>query len=205
MLVTDRRRARGGDLVRAVSDAVRGGVACVQVREKDLSDEAYVELVRRIRDRAPAGTIVIVNGRARIARILDLPLHLPAGAPMPSPRSAFPVVGRSLHAADEVRAALEEGANYVVAGTVYATESKPGHAGAGLVALRELVAAAGDVPLFAIGGVTISRVPEVLRTGAYGVAVCGAILGAPDPQRAAEGFLLALAVAGAGERAHGRG
>jgi thiamine-phosphate pyrophosphorylase len=202
MLVTDRRRVPRGDLVRAVAEAARGGVACIQVREKDLPDDAYVELVRRIRDRVPADTNVIVNGRARIARVLGLALHLPAGSPLPSPRSAYSAIGRSAHSAAEVRAAVEERADWLVAGAVYPTESKPGQPGAGLEVLRERVGGAGRIPVFAIGGVTISRVPEVLRAGAYGVAVCGAILGAPDPQRVAEGFLLALVVAGAGARVH---
>ena len=194
MLVTDQRRARGKDLARAVLEAVRGGVGCVQIRERELADDAYVDLVRRIRDGAGDDTLVLVNGRSRIARVLKLGLHLPADVPLPPASNSFPVVGRSIHDEAQARAALAEGMAYVLGGTVFATESKPGHAGDGLLALRRMVSACDGIPLFAIGGITISRVPEVMRTGAFGVAVCGGILSAPDPRRATEGYLMALAV-----------
>lgn len=205
MLVTDQRRARGRDLARTVLEAVRGGVRCVQVREKELGDEAYVDLVRRIRDGAGDDALIIVNGRPRIARVLHLGLHLPVGTPLPPGTVSFPVMGRSVHDEPQARAAVAEGIDYVLGGTVYATESKAGHPGDGLNALRRMVRACGDTPLFAIGGVTISRVPEVLRTGAFGVAVCGGVLSAPDPRQAAEGYLMSLAVGVPGGAVRPRG
>ena len=92
MLVTDQRRARGRELARTVLEAVRGGIRCVQIREKELADEAFVDLVRRIRDGATDDTIVLVNGRPRIARVLQLGLHLPSEAPFPPAPASFPLL-----------------------------------------------------------------------------------------------------------------
>ena len=62
MLVTDRRRTRGRDLVPCVAQAVSGGVGLVQVREPDLPDDELRELVRRIRDAVGTRTTIVVNG-----------------------------------------------------------------------------------------------------------------------------------------------
>jgi thiamine monophosphate synthase len=51
------------------------------------------------------------------------------------------------------------------------------------------------VPVFAIGGVTVTRIPELIHGGAFGVAVCGAILSSNDPRRVAQAMSLALEVA----------
>ena len=67
--------------------------------------------------------------------------------------------------------------------------------GAGPGHLRRIVEAAGEVPVLAIGGIRLSSIPDVVRAGARGVAVCGGILGRRDPRRAAQAYALALRVA----------
>jgi thiamine-phosphate diphosphorylase len=184
MLVTDRRRVPRRDPVELVGAAVRGGVAFVQVREKDLPDDELRALVRRIRDRIPPSTLVGVNGRVAIARSEGCGLHLPAAAPSPDTRK-LTFFGRSAHDLDEVRRAVDEGADYLIVGPVYPTPSKPGHPGRGPDLIRQVVSRVGPIPVFAIGGVEPANVGEVLRAGAWGVAVSGAILSAPDAAAAA--------------------
>jgi thiamine-phosphate pyrophosphorylase len=204
MLVTDRKRTRGRRLLPLVHAAVRGGAGLVQVREKDLADDALRGLVASLRDRLPTETRIAVNGSYRVARTTGSGLHLPADQALPwsgrgAPRDLW--WGRSAHGPRELDCARREGADYVIVGTVYATESKPGRRAAGPALIERARRDVGEVPIYAIGGMTVSRIPEVVHAGAHGVAVCSAILSANDPQRVAEAMLLALNVAcgGAGE------
>jgi thiamine-phosphate pyrophosphorylase len=199
MLFTDRGRVRGGDLVAAVAAAARGGLRCVVVREPDLDDSEYRALLERLQQRIATGTQIVVHGRPAVACDLKLGLHLPARAPAIGPRGRRPVpYGRSVHDADELAQALTERVDYAVVGTIFETESKPGHTPSGVALLERLHRQAPTLPLLAIGGVSVSRIPAAIHAGAHGVAVCGALLTAADPERVAQGLLLALNVASGG-------
>ncbi len=193
MLVTDRHRCRR-DLVDVVEEAAGGGAGIVQIREKDLTDDALRDLVTRVAAVVPGSTLITVNGRWRLARASGVGLHLPAGHHLVD-RSGIRLYGRSAHGADEVRAALREGVDYIIVGTIFPTSSKPGFPGAGLDFLRELCEAAAPTPVYAIGGMHVSVVPDVIHAGAWGVAVCGALVEASAPARVAQAFSLALEVA----------
>ncbi len=198
MLVTDRHAARGRDLVALVRAAVDGGVGIVQLRERDLDDAELGRLARRLQEALPTRVALVVNGRPALARELGLGLHLPAAAPPLADRAlreALPLFGRSTHDEVEAECAAVEGADYVVLGTIYATSSKPGRPGSGPELVRAVARRVEPLPLFAIGGVTVARVPELLRAGAHGVACCSALLAARDPRRVAQALALAIAVA----------
>jgi len=109
-------------------------------------------------------------------------------------------VGVSTHDDEEVARAVEEGAHWVFAGTIYETPSHEASAPRGSVAVSGARAAAGGVPVLAIGGVTPERVAEVCHAGAHGVAVIRGIWDAGDPRDALGRYLDALAEA-AGEGA----
>ena len=96
-------------------------------------------------------------------------------------------IGASVHSAGEGRAAVEAGADWVIAGTTWATPSHPGRPGAGLPLIRAL-AAAGVAPV-AIGGVTVARAAEARAAGAAGAAVLRGIWDAPDPADAVRQYL----------------
>jgi len=195
MLVTDRRRSPRRELAELVAAAVAGGVGAVQIREKDLPDAALVEIVGRIRQAVPPSTMLIVNGRPGVARATGCGLHLPA-AHGSEDRRSLAVIGRSVHDLEEARRGLAEGVDYLILGPIYPTRSKPGHPGAGLDRLREIAGLAAPTPVFAIGGIAVSRVPEVVGAGAWGVSVCGAILSSSEPLRTAEALRRAVDVAG---------
>ncbi len=91
-------------------------------------------------------------------------------------------IGRSIHSGDEAARAVEEGADYLVAGNIYETDSHPGRPAAGLELVRK--AAGLGVPVIAIGGITPLRAAEVKSAGAYGVAAIRALWQAPDPAQA---------------------
>ena len=132
MLVTDRRRTRGRELVDLVARAVRGGVDAVQVREPGLPDDELRDLVQRIRKEVGPETSIVVNGSSRVARTMHTGLHLPARAPLLGDLDLGGApYGRSVHDDRELRVALEDGATYLLVGTIFRTESKPGRRPAG--------------------------------------------------------------------------
>jgi thiamine biosynthesis protein ThiS len=99
------------------------------------------------------------------------------------------LVGRSVHSPESARAS--SGLDYVLAGHVFPSASKPDKPPLGLAGLAHIVSAA-PCPVIAIGGLTTERVADVLRAGAHGVAVIGAIAEAPDPCSAARALRAAI-------------
>ncbi len=193
MLVTDRRRC-GGDPAARIAAGLAGGPALVQIREKDLDVEGRIGLVRSIREPIGPEPILVVNGCPETARATGAGLHLPAASFRENMRPAgIGLVGCSIHSLAELEAALSIGPDYLLAGTVFPTRSKPGAPGIGLERLEALVAAAGDIPVFAIGGVDRRNASQVRQAGAWGAAVVGAWIGTPDPAEAVRRILAALA------------
>jgi thiamine-phosphate diphosphorylase len=99
-------------------------------------------------------------------------------------RRVFPAgwIGRSVHTVEDARAAVAEGADFLVVGSIYRTASHPDREPAG----PELVTRAArlGVPVIAIGGVTSERVSELKNAGAYGVAAIRSLWQAADPAAA---------------------
>jgi thiamine-phosphate pyrophosphorylase len=184
MLVTNRAVAGGEDaLVKKAGLAVEGGADWVQVREKDMGVADLVRLVRRIVQVARGRAKVVVNGplQAAIEGGAD-GVHLPESADMV--RHHGMIVGRSVHEPAAASVAEEEGADYIVAGPVFAT---PTHAGVNPLGLGLItdIAERVAIPVVAIGGINAHRAAGVIVTGASGVAVVRAILESPDPRREA--------------------
>jgi thiamine-phosphate diphosphorylase len=100
---------------------------------------------------------------------------------------ARPWIGASVHSGDEAREAAAGGADFVMAGAVYATDSHPGQPPAGLGMIED--AAAGGLPVIAVGGITPGRVGEVLAAGAAGVAVIRGVWDEGDVVEAVRRYL----------------
>ncbi len=147
------------------------------------------------------GAGVLVNDRADVAVAScadgvhggaeDLPV-----AAMRSIVGADRLVGGTARDPQTARRLEAEGADYLGVGPVYTTSSKQGlPAPIGLDTLARVVDAV-SIPVIAIAGITVERVPQVLATGAHGVAVLSAITAAPDPAVATAAFLAAGLAAG---------
>jgi thiamine-phosphate pyrophosphorylase len=189
-LVTDRRRLSGPAstfararecLLRQVAFAIEARVDVVQIRERDLE---AADLARLTTDAVALArgsrTRVVVNDRLDVALAAGAAgVHLRGDSIAPqAARSIAPagfLIGRSVHAVeDAVQSAAD--VDYLIAGTVWDTESKTGAAGShSLLGVRGLaaVAAAVGVPVIAIGGVTAERMPALAESGAAGVAAIG--------------------------------
>ncbi|OHB26085.1 MAG: thiamine-phosphate diphosphorylase [Desulfuromonadaceae bacterium GWC2_58_13] len=194
-LITDRRQVSGGDLVRAVCSALRGGVRAVQLREKDLTARELLPLARELRLLThDFGARLLINDRIDVALAVEADgVHLGGGSLPPAEARAIlgpnRLIGVSTHHRSEILAAAAHGADFVTFGPIYFTPSKaPYGAPVGLAALRD-ACVLSTLPVFALGGVTPDRLPELLETGCRRVACIGAILAAFSPETAAGNFL----------------
>ncbi|CAJ1497181.1 thiamine phosphate synthase [[Mycobacterium] holstebronense] len=198
-LCTDARRERG-DLAEFADAALAGGVDIIQLRDKGSAGEkrfgpleargelAALEILADAARRH--GALLAVNDRADIARAAGADvLHLGQDdLPLPAAREIIGpevLIGRSTHDRDQVAAALAEPVDYFCTGPCWPTPTKPGRTAPGL----ELVRFAADTrqakPWFAIGGIDIERLPQVVQAGASRVVVVRAITAAEDPRAAA--------------------
>jgi thiamine-phosphate pyrophosphorylase len=172
-------------------EALRGGVDWVQLRHKSAAAAALYAEAAALRAEVHAhGARLAINDRLDVALTVGADgVHL-AGQSLPvAPAVELGggrlLVGRSVHGLDEAVAAAQAGADYLTFGHVFPTTSHPGVPPRGLAELAAIVAAV-DVPVLAIGGITVDNLPAVLATGCAGIAVISAILADPDPARAAE-------------------
>jgi thiamine-phosphate pyrophosphorylase len=187
--VTDRRRLHGASLERVVEFAVAGGVAAVHLREPDLPVTALFALAERLRGLTGGRCALVINDRVDVALAVAADgVQLGYGSlPVAAARCAAGDrlrIGRSVHSVSEAIMAEREGADFVLLGTLYATESHPEAAPAGLELVKEARAAV-RIPVIGIGGITAAKAGAVMAAGADGVAVIGAIQSAPDAEAAA--------------------
>lgn len=169
-------------LLAQLRGAIAGGVTAVQIRERGLDAREHVHLVRACVE-LTRGTAcrVIVNDRTDVALVAEADgVHLRErsisidDARRLATLHRF-IVGRSVH--DRSTAVRARNADYLIAGSVFETASKPaGQRWLGLDGLRDVVDAAGKCPVWAIGGVTQERMAAVTACGVHGVAAIGAFL-----------------------------
>lgn len=202
MLVTDSSdgpvgaRLRGRALSEAVRAAVEGGANMVQVREKALSHDELVVLAAHLRRAIDGRALLLVNGDVDAAAEAGADgVHLPAdGISIAEARARGGdglLISRAVHGFEEAAAAEREGADVIVLGTVFRSASHPGGRVIGVEGVRAACAGV-HVPLLAIGGVTAANAGEVMRAGASGVAVIGAIFDAEDAREAARALRAAI-------------
>ena len=203
-LCTDGRRSTG-DLLPFLDAVLASGVDIVQLREKGLEAGEELALLEVFAAAcARHGALLAVNDRADVALAAGADvLHLGQDdLPVPVARRILgpgPVIGRSSHSPAQASAvAAEDGVDYFCAGPVWTTPTKPGRPGTGLP-LVSYAASLGTSspetsspettrPWFAIGGIGLPQLDEVLAAGATRVVVVRAITEAPDPGAAAAAF-----------------
>jgi thiamine-phosphate pyrophosphorylase len=140
-----------------------------------------------------------LHGDPKIARDAGAAgVHLPAKANPAEARKLLgknALIGMSIHDAEEARAADPAALDYIIAGPVFATASKPGYGPAlgpkGLAAIVH----ASRVPVIAIGGIDAKNVGDCSAAGARGVAVMGGVMRAKSPAGAVMQLLGAFAAA----------
>jgi thiamine-phosphate pyrophosphorylase len=192
--------------VPALADAyLAGGARFLQIRAKRSAGGALLKMCEQVVASArPANATVIVNDRADIATLSHADgVHL--GQDDLDPANArrilggFATIGLSTHSIDQARAAARAPVTYIAVGPVFGTSSKAtgyNAVGTALVSeVREMLDKEGvDLPIVAIGGITLERAPGVLRAGAASVAIISDLLSGADPAVRVREFLAALGI-----------
>ena len=208
-LVTDRRVCPPDELPGRVAAAVAGGVDVVQLRDKEMPGAALLELAERLRKVIAGRALLLVNERADVAlaaRADGVQLG-EAALPTAAVRAIMgdaSIIGRSVHSAPGACAAAESGADFLLVGTMFATNSHPGEEPSGPELLSRIAAAGITLQMLGIGGVTEDNAGQVIAAGAHGVAVITSILAHDDPRAAAQRLKNAMIDAVAPPAAAGR-
>ncbi len=187
-------RARGGrgtpervGLLERLRSAAAAGATMIQIRERQFGDRDLAEFVRDVVDVArEAGTLVTVSDRTDIALAAAADgVHLKGDGPPPEDvRRIVPpgfIIGRSVHGDEEARTIESSAAcDYLLFGTVFPSRSKPAdHPIAGLDGLAR-VCRRVQIPVVAIGGLSVERAPDVAAAGAAGIAAISLFADAHD-------------------------
>lgn len=191
MVVSD-RRASSRPIPVLARLALAGGADLFQVREKDLPEPEIDQLVQRTIAEVGSASQIIVNGHPAIAERYQTGLHLPDRSNVildALDLAPGALLGRSVHRDSPI--AQWERFDYLIAGHVFPTASKPGAPPLGLAGLRQLTEQA-PVPVLAIGGISPLNAGAALEAGAKGTAIMSAINANDDPFSATQRYRDAL-------------
>jgi thiamine-phosphate pyrophosphorylase len=192
------------------ADAVLGaGVDLLQLRDKQAEAGPLLAasgVLRAAAERHDA--LFAINDRADVALAAGADvLHLGQDdLPLDWARRILGddvLLGRSTHDLTQATQAAAEPWDYLVAGPVWATATKPGRPATGTALLEAVAALDPPQPWFAIGGITAANLPEVAAAGAARIVVVRAITDAPDPATATGALREALAEYAGPRRATG--
>ena len=176
--ITDRRLCKPKLIQDYVASLLDTGVRAIQLREKDLSDTELRSVAVPINHICKAYSAkLFINSNIGVAADVGVDgVHLPESLldTIQKAKARNLLVGCSVHDLDVAQKMQVAGANFVTYSPIYPTMSKPNPA-VGLKSLRRIVGAL-DFPVFALGGITPSKVPECLNSGAFGVAAMSSVM-----------------------------
>jgi len=186
LVITDKKLKP--NIVKAIEDVLRGGATSIQLRLKESSTKEMIEVGRKIRKLTRNyGALYFVDDRLDVALATDADgVQLgPDDIPIAIAREMAPnlIIGGSVYSLEEAVRAESEGADFLGAGSVFASPTKTDARVIGLNGLREIVKNV-KIPVVAIGGINTSNAEAVLKTGVAGIAVISAVMGAEDVCRA---------------------
>lgn len=183
--VTDRMWTGKQTLIEQVEDALRGGVTCVQLREKELDDESFLEEAITLKALCQKYNVpLFINDNVDIAIKCGADgIHvgqedMAAGA-VRSLVGDNMMIGVSVHTVAEALEAVKNGADCLGVGAMFSTSTKTD---ADVLPMEELkaICSAVDIPVVAIGGLSEDNIPQLAGTGVDGVALVSAVFGAED-------------------------
>ncbi|MCQ2531273.1 MAG: thiamine phosphate synthase [Saccharofermentans sp.] len=178
--VTDRYWLNGRTLTQVVKESLDGGVTFVQLREKDLDDETFLQEAKELQALCKEYKVpFVINDNVDIAVAMDADgVHvgqsdMEAGD-VRAKLGPDKIIGVSAQTVEQALLAQERGADYLGVGAVFPTGSKDDADDVSHETLKAICEAV-DIPVVAIGGIKMSNVCELKGTGIDGIAVISAI------------------------------
>ena len=198
--VTDRRWLNGRKLSDDVESAIRGGAGMVQLREKDLDDEAFLEEALKLKELCAVYKVpLIINDNVAVALKADADgVHVGQSdldaADVRGLIGPDKILGVSAHSLDEALLAVKHGADYLGVGAAFATGSKTdvnviSHG------IYSEICSNVEIPVVAIGGIDADNIAELKGSGISGAAVISAVFAADDIEAAARKLKVRIAEA----------
>ncbi len=187
--VTDRAWTGKKTLYQQVEEALRGGVTCVQLREKDLGYEEFLREAKEVHALCRRyGVPFIVNDNVEVAAACGAEgVHVGqedmAAGEVRRRVGEGMILGVSVHTVEEARKAVENGADYLGLGAVFPTSTKTDVDQMSSETLRAICEAV-DVPVVAIGGISRDNIGKLAGSGVDGAALVSAIFSAEDIEAA---------------------
>ncbi len=188
--VTDRSWLKGQTLYEQVEQALKGGVTLVQLREKGLGEEQFLQEARQVQKLCRRfGVPLIINDSIEVALAVDADgVHL--GQDDANAAQARQLLGRdkiigvSAHNVQEALQAVQDGADYLGSGAVFGSGTKTNVSTLPMQTLREICSAV-PIPVVAIGGITEQNIQQLSGSGIAGAAVVSAIFAQENIEEAA--------------------
>ena len=192
MITEDSSCSGNEDLLDRISKSVRGGVNMVQLRDSKKSSGELYSLANDIRSTSFRKALFIVNDRIDVAIASEADGVQLKGSSMTVTDTRRicgekMFIGRSVHRLDAAIRAQNQGADFLLGGTIFESDTHPGIDPNGLEflsSLREKI----HIPIIAVGGVTPKNAIDCIRAGAQGVAVIRAFTNNKDPECIARDF-----------------
>lgn len=184
-LVTDSDILEGRDFYNCIEEALKGGVTILQLREKDASGKEFLERAIKLRELTKKYNVkFIINDRVDIAMLCNADgVHVgQSDIPANKVRELIgedKIVGVSARTVEEALIAKENSADYLGVGAMFTTTTKLDAKSVSIEKLKEIKKAV-DLPIVAIGGLSLNNIDKLKVCNVDGYAVVSAILGAPN-------------------------
>ncbi len=189
-LVTDNKALHGKDFFEVVEDALKGGVSIVQLREKELSDEEFIEKALKLKELTKKYNVpLIINDNINVAIAVDADgLHIgqkDIARYGKVPELKGKILGITANTPELAIEAEKAGASYIGAGALFATSTKNDTKAISYDTLSKITSAV-NIPVVAIGGITTENAVTLKGSGIAGCALSSGIMGHEDPMKAAQ-------------------
>ena len=190
-LVTARRNKTDEDFLNIIEEAIKGGTTIVQLREKTASTKEFYDLALKVKEITSRYDVpLLINDRIDIALAVDCEgVHIgqddmPAGIAREI-IGEDKILGVSASTVEEAKKAEIDSADYIGSGAVFPTATKDDADSVSEEELKEIVDSI-DIPVVAIGGITIENAHTLKASGIAGFSVVSAIMSAEDPKEASK-------------------
>lgn len=180
--------------LKTIEEGIKGGVTVVQIREKTADTLDFFNLALKVKEITRKYNVpLIINDRVDVALAIDAEGVHVGQSDMPcdvTRKLVGPdkIVGVSAATIDEAKKAEKDGADYIGTGAVFPTVTKDDAPKITKKDLKEIVDSI-NIPVVAIGGITLDNAHELIDTGIAGLSVVSAIMSSDDPKKSSEKLL----------------